>query len=709
LQQYADAKRLPVDLLKQWHVSDAVYNGKPAVRIEYRDVDGNLLAVQFRVGLHKGANGEERFRWRRGDSARIYGLWRMPEYSKRNLWVVEGSSDAHSLWSAGIPCIALPSASAKELAPDLWRIAERFERIYLCLDADSAGRELLEALAQACPETLQERACVVQLPDGVKDVSALWLQVDANPEAFRNALAECPRIPIREFANSRNPIGDGDFANNFANSSEEDSPLLVPLSEWLDSYGDLQLEWLPLLGVEGIIARGATTLLAAHPKAGKTTLLVHACREWLQQGLRVVYLSEEPPLAWKLRTQRFPELRNLIVSAIPRAHPENWAKAILEAEPDVVIIDTLRRFANISDETDAAKVSAALSYFVNLTRENPRIAVLLAHHTRKGVRSLAEASVDDVAGSHAFSGEVDGIITLLKNPQSERQRLLKPIEGRLWLTAPEPMVLELSEDGSNYTILGITDEVLPEQEREAVGTAVLDALRVLGQATARELGEHLKERGIERTVRWLQGFLAECVSAGTVEREGEGTRNAPYVYRLADSRNNSRNQESIGDFAISRIRETAPHTPCAQQEAVEPDSRNNSRNGDSLYDFANSRFRESDAPVPPDVADADLLHIIEHRTAKGEAHLAPLLCELWALAKALDYPRLAYRQGHSVIPCASGYISALKHLDAGDLPLLFDALQQVSAAGASAPAPTHTPDADGGGSSLAVVPQGLVN
>ncbi|MCS6919933.1 MAG: hypothetical protein NZM28_09190, partial [Fimbriimonadales bacterium] len=127
LQQYAEAKRLNADALREWGVSDAVYQQRPALRIEYRDTDGNPIAVQYRLAL-----SGDRFRWKAGDSAKLYGLWRLPEYSGKNLWVVEGVSDCHTLWSAGIPAVALPSASAVQLAPELWRHAEAFGHIYLC-------------------------------------------------------------------------------------------------------------------------------------------------------------------------------------------------------------------------------------------------------------------------------------------------------------------------------------------------------------------------------------------------------------------------------------------------------------------------------------------------------------------------------------------------------------------------------------------------
>ncbi|MCS7278067.1 MAG: helicase RepA family protein, partial [Aquificaceae bacterium] len=312
-----------------------------------------------------------------------------------------------------------------------------------------------------------------------------------------------------------------------------DKPLLLNLGVWIDSYDSLNLEWIPLLGIDGILARGATTLIAAHPKAGKTTLLAHACRDWAKRGLAVVYLTEEPPIVWKLRIQRFPELRNLYVSAIPRAHPENWSKAIrtLEPAPDVVVVDTIRRFGGISDEADAAKVAYALSHFVDLTRYLPRTAIVIAHHTRKGVKAQSEASVDDIAGSHAFAGEVDSILTLLKNPKHERQRLLKPVEGRLWVSAPEALVLELSEDGSEYCIVGTAEEILSEQQRNDSRRMVIDAVRALSEATAQDVMEYLDGELSRRQVYNLLNALEREGALETADSVDTRGRRAK-VYRV---------------------------------------------------------------------------------------------------------------------------------------------------------------------------------
>src|SRR5215213_5992431 len=53
LPAYAEAKKLPPDLLESLGVTETNYFGQLAVRIPYRDADGNERAVRIRKALKK--------------------------------------------------------------------------------------------------------------------------------------------------------------------------------------------------------------------------------------------------------------------------------------------------------------------------------------------------------------------------------------------------------------------------------------------------------------------------------------------------------------------------------------------------------------------------------------------------------------------------------------------------------------------------------
>jgi DNA-binding transcriptional ArsR family regulator len=556
LAELAEDKQLDAEKLRAWHAHDIRYApGAPygGIAIPYRNANGDLHTIQYRLTKEK-VNGVDRFKWRTGDTRILYGLWRLPEWGDADtLYLCEGTSDTWTLWHADLPALGIPSATYWR--EEWWREVEGFERIVLIPDNDEAGEKLAREIAKTCPDALRERVHVLRLPDGIKDANELWQQLDADAEQFRAALASSHILAIGQLLKQ---LPDCQIARN---ESEADLPLLAPLSELLTSDAERELEYVPLLGVDGLIARGTITLLGAHPKAGKTTLLIHACRAWVQQNLRVVYLSEDSRPVWRERVKRFPELNTLILNAIPRAHPENWARAIRELEPDIVIVDTIRRFMPAKDENDSALVAAALAPFVDLTQHLPRTAIVLVHHTKKSLSS--EGEITDIAGSHAFTAEVDAILLLAPVKEQKRQRVLTPIAGRLWNLSPEPLVLELSEDASEYRVLGTAGEVLPESHAQSTREKILHALRVLGQATRTEIEEHLRASGEKIPERTIRDALLRLYEDGKVEREGKGTRAEPHVYRVANSGNLAiwQSLNTLPDCQNSALPETAANEP----------------------------------------------------------------------------------------------------------------------------------------------------
>ena len=112
LENYAASKQLRVEFLKGLGLSDRNYQGQPAVRIPYFDEDAKEIAVRFRIALEKSEEIDDRFRWRTGSKAQLYGLWRLEGIRKANYVVlVEGESDTQTLWYHKIPALGIPGAS----------------------------------------------------------------------------------------------------------------------------------------------------------------------------------------------------------------------------------------------------------------------------------------------------------------------------------------------------------------------------------------------------------------------------------------------------------------------------------------------------------------------------------------------------------------------------------------------------------------------
>jgi hypothetical protein len=137
--------RYSLPLISCIGLSDQNYQGKPAVRIPYFDENGEEVAVRFRTALEKSEEGDDRFRWRTGSKARLYGLWRMEGIRKVGYVVlVEGESDTQTLWYHKIPALGIPGASnwKAEWSTHL----DGIEKIYAIIEPDQGGDTLREKL-----------------------------------------------------------------------------------------------------------------------------------------------------------------------------------------------------------------------------------------------------------------------------------------------------------------------------------------------------------------------------------------------------------------------------------------------------------------------------------------------------------------------------------------------------------------------------------
>ena len=115
LEDYAEAKALPVEFLREIGLSTISYLGSKAVRMPYLKEDGTEGAARLRISLEKGPKGDDRFRWRKGSRPTLYGLWRLDRTREAGYAVlVEGESDCHTLWHHGIEALGSSRRSQLE-------------------------------------------------------------------------------------------------------------------------------------------------------------------------------------------------------------------------------------------------------------------------------------------------------------------------------------------------------------------------------------------------------------------------------------------------------------------------------------------------------------------------------------------------------------------------------------------------------------------
>jgi hypothetical protein len=135
------------------------------------DENGDVQAIRSRSNW-------DSFRWRSGDQLIPYGIWHRWHEVPGELAIVEGESDALTLWELNVPAIGIPGAATWR--PE-WRKYIGKRRPVLLMDNDDAGRQLRTKLARSL-------GCIWWVtPQPYKDISEAWIAIN-NRKAFHKYL-----------------------------------------------------------------------------------------------------------------------------------------------------------------------------------------------------------------------------------------------------------------------------------------------------------------------------------------------------------------------------------------------------------------------------------------------------------------------------------------------------------------------------------------
>jgi DNA-binding MarR family transcriptional regulator len=251
LSQYAEAKKLPVEFLRDLGVSEFRMGPLPAIRMPYRDEAGNEPAVRLRFALHKSGKEDGRFAWRTRPKSKpfLYGLWRLPSMrGSKHITLVEGESDAQTLWHHAEAALGLPGAGNWKEERDAANL-DGFETIYIVIEPDAGGKNVREWLARS---SIRSRARLVTF-DSYKDPSELH---NAAPEDFPKKWREALDASISwedEVQAEKNREAETAFA--LAKDLLHDPHLLARIGEAMHARGyagDLRP---PLLGYVAMTSR----------------------------------------------------------------------------------------------------------------------------------------------------------------------------------------------------------------------------------------------------------------------------------------------------------------------------------------------------------------------------------------------------------------------------------------------------------------------
>lgn len=509
-----------------WHESQQCFT------FPERDGDGNVIGVATRgLDRRKGfLPGGQRGLTVPG------GLDDRPD----PLLIVEGATDVAACLTHGIAAVGRPNHSGgvdhlatliqeRPVGRDVIVVGENDAK---AKDGSWPGRVGAIKVATELTRRLGREIKWAMPPDKVKDVRE-WLNNCKLDLSDETACKAAGRKLVGQLASDsfRPPIESRDGRNEY--------PDPIPASALSDGGGEIEFVWKPYL------ALGHKTLLSAHPKDGKTTLLAHVVKAMEQGGHlvgpiakgRVLIVTEESRMLWNERRKKLglgDHVEFYFRFQVACNTPAQWEKLIAkiaslvrERDYALVIFDTFANVCALDDENDAAKMNKALRPLDEITEAGA--AVLLIHHTRKGKAAQVQGS----RGSSALTGFVDVVVQMERHKPSQAEgccRVLKAL-SRFDETPPET-VIELRDGhyvalgdkvaASRYELVTVIQEVLPNSPPGLLIDDILDKWPSNG----------IPKPGKSR----LRTVLNDGFTQGKWQREGKGRKGSPYRFYLGSQK-----------------------------------------------------------------------------------------------------------------------------------------------------------------------------
>jgi len=281
------------------------------------------------------------------------------------------------------------------------------------------------------------------------------------------------------------------------------------------------------------LAFGAITELDGKPKAaGKTTFVLAMIGAILdgEPFLRhpttkgpVVMLTEQPPASLRAALVRagLAQRDDFILLSWAEAAGSAWpevvekaADACREVGARVLVVDTLPQFAGLRGdaENNAGDALEAIGPLQLLAADG--FAVLVTRHDRKAGGEVGESA----RGSGAFTGAVDIVLALGREPQASRPTLRHLGCLSRFDQTEADLVIELV--GVRYEVIGTSAEALATAQREKL----LGALS--GEPTAlAEIAEIIGEPPAA-----VRALLNTLFAQDLVTRHGAGRKGDPYTW-----------------------------------------------------------------------------------------------------------------------------------------------------------------------------------
>lgn len=286
----------------------------------------------------------------------------------------------------------------------------------------------------------------------------------------------------------------------------------------------------------GMVRRGAATMISAHPKCGKTTLISYLLKS-LQDGGEFLGLTTQPARVLVLSEEDGPTIAEradiigigdhvgwYVRPFTTRPTMTLWKEWVaqtvqdcIEHRADILIVDTLMRNMPIRDENNATEIDDALLPLWKLMQTG--VAIIIIHHLRKG----GGAEGTGARGSTALMAWPEITMELSRTSPDDLDCTRRTLRSHSRFTqTPSEIIIELGDDG--YTVCNS----VRDSEARGVHTAIHSMLSDRGEwMTHHEIASAM---GKPRQI--IESHLSQMVAAGVLSRSGSGARGDIHRYGI---------------------------------------------------------------------------------------------------------------------------------------------------------------------------------
>lgn len=284
--------------------------------------------------------------------------------------------------------------------------------------------------------------------------------------------------------------------------------------------------------IEGFIPIGGSSLIAAKPKIGKTTLSIFMAIQVAKGAKFLGRKTEQVPVMYAalemnenemkrlLDLQKASQLENLFYHCemAPRDAVKQIRPLIRERNAQLLIIDIFQKFSHPKNINDYSEITNAMDEIFG-TAAQEKCAAVINHHMGKGERNNG----DDILGSTAILGGVDCCFMIktidVTLPFRKRRRTLETIQR--YGDNLDARILKMFPNGQ----LELQGDVYQIEFEEDIS----DVEKVMEHNIPYSISDIVSLSDKHKST--VRSALSEMERRGQVSREGKGTKGHPFIFK----------------------------------------------------------------------------------------------------------------------------------------------------------------------------------